>query len=58
MKLKNMSVKWLNLYLSLRFNLDGTETKQDLLWLCKILGIPDDISPSTFERTNKQLKNR
>jgi hypothetical protein len=56
-KLSKMTKKWLMAYLSFRVDITGDETKADLLHLCKILNISEDISPETFQKVNWRMMN-
>jgi hypothetical protein len=50
MKLSKMTKRWLASYLSFRIELTGKETKEELLQVAKIIGIPDDVSTSMYQK--------
>jgi hypothetical protein len=57
LKLSKMTKKWLVAYLCNRIIITGKETKSDLLHVCKILNISEDISPATFQKVFWRMMN-
>jgi len=59
MKVKAMSLKWLREYLSCRLDISGKETKEELLHVCKLIGLSTvEVSQETVNRVNKRIKNK